>query len=248
MIFEEKFRFNDPIVAPFPGSGWGAMDIIPDDHPWPVKRPRVIINAAMSLDGRIALPSRRQTRISSEEDMARVHRLRAEVDAVLVGIGTVLADDPKLTVKGEEIKAPRQPLRIVLDSRGRTPPTAQVLDGRAPTIIVTSDGCTKNFPNAEVLRCGEGKVDLGELLSRLSARGIRTLLVEGGEGTITEFLRGGLVDEVRVFVGSLLIGGDTSPRFFGGPGARSAEDAIRLQLLKSTLMEGGVLLEYRVVR
>lgn len=201
----------------------------------------------MSLDGRIALPSRRQTRLSSGEDLARVHRLRAEVDAVVVGIGTVLADDPKLTVKGVHAGTPRQPLRIVLDSRGRTPATAQVLDGRAPTLIVTSEECTTTFANAEVLRCGRGRVDLGGLLDRLSARGIRTLLVEGGEEIITQFLRAGLVDEVRVFVASLLVGGDTSPRLFGGPGARSAEEMVRLELLRSTPMEGGILLEYRVV-
>jgi 2,5-diamino-6-(ribosylamino)-4(3H)-pyrimidinone 5'-phosphate reductase len=211
-----------------------------------VKRPWVIVNAAMSLDGRIALPSRRQTRISSEEDMARVHRLRAEVDAVLVGIGTVLADDPKLTVKEAYVKAARQPLRIVLDSGGRTPPTAQVLDGRAPTLIVTTKESAMTFSNAEVVRCGIGRVDLGELLSHLSARRIRTVLVEGGEETITQFLRAGLVDEVRVFVGSLLIGGDTSPRLFGGPGAASAGEVVRLELLRSTPMEGGVLVEYRV--
>ncbi len=178
--------------------------------------------------------------------MARVQRLRAEVDAILVGIGTVLADDPKLTVKEAYVKAARQPLRIVLDSGGRTPPTAQVLDGRAPTLIVTTKECATTFSNAEVVRCGIGRVDLGELLSHLSARRIRTVLVEGGEETITQFLRAGLVDEVRVFVGSLLIGGDTSPRLFGGPGAASAEDVVRLELLRSTPMEGGVLLEYRV--
>lgn len=174
--------------------------------------------------------------------------MRAEVDAILVGIGTVLADDPKLTVKESHVKATRQPLRIVLDSRGRTPPTAQVLDGRAPTLIVTAEECTNSFSNAEVLRCGIGRVDLGQLLPHLSARGIRTLLVEGGEETITQFLRAGLVDDMRVFVGSMLIGGDTSPRLFGGPGPDPSGGVVGLKLLRSTPMEGGVLLEYRVMK
>ena len=84
-------------------------------------RPRVIINAAMSVDGKIALADGHGVRISNEEDLRRVHELRAEIDAILVGIGTVLKDDPKLTVKAEYATG-RNPLRVVLDSGGRTPP------------------------------------------------------------------------------------------------------------------------------
>src|SRR5881628_2031966 len=105
----------------------------------------------MSVDGKIALPSRKQTRISDEEDLRRVHRLRAACDAVLVGVGTILADDPKLTVKPEYASG-RNPLRIVLDSEGRTPSDAHVLSREAPTLIVTSEACEKTFADAEVVR------------------------------------------------------------------------------------------------
>src|SRR5947208_15115613 len=101
-------------------------------------RPHVVINAAMSVDGKIALSGGKPVRLSNEEDLRRVHALRAKADAVLVGIGTVLKDDPKLTVKAEYVKG-RNPLRIVLDSRGRTPAGANVLDSSAPTLIVTPE-------------------------------------------------------------------------------------------------------------
>jgi 2,5-diamino-6-(ribosylamino)-4(3H)-pyrimidinone 5'-phosphate reductase len=210
-----------------------------------VARPYVIVNAAMSLDGRIALEDRRQTRLSSEEDLSRVHRLRARADAILVGVGTVLTDDPKLTVKEAHARGKRQPLRVVLDSHGRTPLGAAVLDGKAPTLIATVEGCSETFPNAEVVRCGRGRVDLKALLELLSARGVETLLVEGGEQTITSFLSEGLVDEVKVFLRSLLIGGSTSPHLFGGPGVKTLERAVTLELSRATPMEGGILLEYR---
>src|SRR5207244_3751344 len=96
---------------------------------------------------------------SNEEDMRRVHRLRAEADAILVGVGTVLMDDPKLTVKAEYAKG-RNPLRVVLDSKGKTPERAHVLDGTAPTLIVTSEDSSRTFPRAAVLRCGKDEVDL----------------------------------------------------------------------------------------
>src|SRR6058998_1695837 len=117
-------------------------------------RPRVIINAAMSIDGKIALSDGTGVRLSNEQDLRRVHRLRASVDAILVGVGTVLADDPKLTIKSEYAKG-RNPLRVVLDSNGKTPTGSHVLDGSAPTLIVTSDRSERVFPPADVLRCGK---------------------------------------------------------------------------------------------
>jgi len=117
-------------------------------------RPRVIVNAAMSIDGKIALSDGTGVRLSNEEDLRRVHRLRASVDAILVGVGTVLKDDPKLTVKSEYAKG-RNPLRVVLDSDGKIPESAHVLDGSAPTLIVTSEESDRSFPRAEVLRLGK---------------------------------------------------------------------------------------------
>jgi len=207
----------------------------------------VIVNAAMSVDGKIALRDGQRARLSNEDDVQRVLGLRGRVDAILVGVGTVLKDDPKLTVK-PELAADRSPLRIVLDSDGRTPEHARVLDGRAPTLIVTSEASERTFAHADVLRCGKEEVDLAALLDQLGGRGIRTLLVEGGSTVIWSFLRSGLVDELKVFVGSLVLGGRSAPTLAGGEGAASLSESIRLALERSECLGDGVLLEYSVVR
>ncbi|TET90964.1 MAG: 2,5-diamino-6-(ribosylamino)-4(3H)-pyrimidinone 5'-phosphate reductase [Methanomassiliicoccales archaeon] len=211
-------------------------------------RPKVIVNCAVSIDGKIALPSRRQTRISNEEDIARVHRLRNECDAILVGVGTILSDDPNLTVKEKYVQDARKPLRIVLDSNGRTPLEAEVLKGDAPTLIVTSEGCESTFGQAEVARFGEDEVDISSLLSHLYEKGVRKVLVEGGETVIWTFLKEGLVNELKVFVGSMVIGGVRSPTLAGGEGAAAFEDIIPLVLTKSRQLGDGILLEYEVKR
>ena len=210
-------------------------------------RPHVVVNAAMSADGKIALPSRTGVRISNDEDLKRVHRLRAECDAILVGVGTVLMDDPKLTVRKEYAKGPN-PLRIVLDSEGSAPENAAVFDGAAPTLVVTNTSCTKTFRNAEVIRCGDDQVDVAKLLGILHERGVKRLLLEGGSTVNWSFLRAGFVDELLVFVGSLVIGGHSTPTLVGGEGVPRLEDAFRLQLRGATPLGDGVLLEYAVVR
>jgi 2,5-diamino-6-(ribosylamino)-4(3H)-pyrimidinone 5'-phosphate reductase len=200
----------------------------------------------MSADGKIALPMRRQTRISNEEDMRRVHELRHRCDAVLVGIGTVLADDPKLTVKERYVPMPRQPVRIVLDSNCRTPKNAEVLSGAAPTMIIVSEKCSKDFPNAEEVTCGDERIDLHRLMEILDERGIRNLLVEGGESVIWSFLNEGLADEMYIFMGSMIIGGDISPTPAGGLGAASEDDIIPLTLRDVKRIGDGVLVHYVV--
>lgn len=209
---------------------------------------KVIVNFAMSADGKIALKSRRQTGISDETDKRRVHELRSRCDAILVGIGTVLSDDPKLTVKEEYVKAARNPLRVVLDSDGRTPPGALVLNGEASTLIVTSEECAKTFPNAETIRCGRGQVDLQELLERLEERGVQTLLVEGGSKVIWSFLEKRLADEVNMFIGSMVIGGETAPTPAGGVGAANEGEIIELELKSCKAVGDGILLRYEVVK
>jgi 2,5-diamino-6-(ribosylamino)-4(3H)-pyrimidinone 5'-phosphate reductase len=210
-------------------------------------RPRVIINAAMSVDGKIALPGGRGIRLSNDDDMRRVHRLRAQVDAILVGVGTVLKDDPKLTVKPEYARG-RNPLRVVLDSEGKTPDEANVLDGSSPTLVVTSDACEREFPRADVLRCGKDEVDLGRLLDHFSKRGIRSVLVEGGSTVIWSFLREGLADELKVFVSSRVLGGRSAPTLAGGEGVTSLDESIPLRLERTRRLGDGVLLEYSVIR
>ncbi len=199
----------------------------------------------MTADGKIAGRERRQVRISSPEDLERVRKLRSEVDAVLVGVGTVLADDPHLTIKcGPPDK---NPLRIVLDSGGRTPDNARVLDGRARTIIVTSSRCSKTWPNAEPLRLGEVRVDLRGLMRELDSRGVKTLLVEGGGETIYSFFADDLVDEYRVFVGSMVLGGRGAPTPADGEGFDESGFR-RLRLVSSERLGNGILLNYEVTR
>jgi len=206
-------------------------------------RPHVIINCAVSVDGKMALPDGRQVAISSKEDFARVHRLRGSSDAILVGIGTILSDDPSLVVKAEHAPGAKNPLRVVLDSEGRTPGSAMVLDGRAKTIIITNEGCTKKWKGAEVLRMGKGRVDLERALDALADLNVKTLMVEGGGTVIWEFLRLELADEVKVFVGNIVIGG-SGPSLANGGGVRDIAGLIKLQLVKTTPMAGGILLEY----
>jgi 2,5-diamino-6-(ribosylamino)-4(3H)-pyrimidinone 5'-phosphate reductase len=204
----------------------------------------------MSVDGRLALATREQTTISGPEDVARVHRLRAASDAILVGIGTVLSDDPKLTVKWDVAGIPEgsHPLRVIVDGSGRTPQTASVLRQTGMTLIATSKDCSETWPNTEVFRAGEDCVDLIALLEELDRRGVRTLMVEGGSGIIGAFLRARLADELKVFVGSLAIGDSGAPALADMPGVFRLEDTVTLTLENMSRLNGGVLLEYQVVR
>jgi 2,5-diamino-6-(ribosylamino)-4(3H)-pyrimidinone 5'-phosphate reductase len=202
----------------------------------------------MSADGKIALRTRRQTRISNEEDKRRVHKLRNSSDAILVGVETVIADNPKLTVNPKYVKRPRHPLRIILDSKGRTPKNALVLDGTSKTLIVTNEKCKKVFPNAATTRCGKQEVDLKKLIRILEKKNISTLLIEGGSRVIWSFLRSRIADEVDIFVGSMVIGGDKSPTPAGGAGAETEKAIVALRLRRMKAVGNGVLLTYEVVK
>lgn len=206
--------------------------------------PHVIINCAMSADGKIALPSRKQTRISNQQDMKRVYELRNECDAILVGIGTVLSDDPKLTVKESYVPNPKQPIRIVLDSKGRIPNDAEILNSDSHTIVAVSKECTRDMEGIETVVCGKQNIDLHLLMDILDEKGIKTLLVEGGETVIWSFLKDRIANEFHVFVGSMVIGGKNSPTPAGGEGAKSEDDVIPLHLKSVERLGDGVLLHY----
>ncbi len=209
---------------------------------------KVTINCAMSADGKIALRTRKQTKISNEADKKRVHQLRNSADAILVGIETILSDNPKLTVDPKYVKRPRNPIRIVLDSYGRTPTDALVLDGKARTIVVTNESSRATFTNAEVIRCGKEDVDLSKLMPLLEKKGIRNLLVEGGSRVIWSFLNSKIADEVSIFVGSMVIGGEKAPTPAGGEGAPDEKSIVALELKDAKVMGNGILLTYKVVK
>lgn len=216
-------------------------------------RPRVIVNCAMSADGKIALPARKQLRISSGEDIERMYKLRNECDAVLVGIGTILSDNPKLTVKEKYVKNPRQPIRIILDTYCKTPENALAVNQSAKTIIITGEKCnrSKKFEdNVEAIECEtdeNGFIDLNNLLELLYKRGIKNLMVEGGSTVIWSFLKQKLVDELYVYVGPMIIGGKDTPTLADGEGITGVEELISLEIADMSRLGSGVLIHYKLL-
>jgi 2,5-diamino-6-(ribosylamino)-4(3H)-pyrimidinone 5'-phosphate reductase len=217
----------------------------------------VVVNAAVSADGKLSSRRREQIAISGPEDFERVDALRAESDAVLVGIGTVLADDPHLTLDGEErIRdragrgEPPHPARVVADSRARTPPDARIVDDSATTHLLASEAAPSERIEAlsergvEVVVAGAERVDLAEALSALEDRGIDRLMVEGGGELIFSLFEAGLVDELSTFVGPTVIGGREAPTLADGEGF--VEGFPRLELRSLERLDGGVLLRWRV--
>ena len=205
--------------------------------------PFVTAKFAMSLDGKIATCRGDSQWISCESSRGEVHALRAQHDAVMVGVGTLLADDPQLNVRlGAPPVAtdpPRQPSRIVVDSRARTPLGARVLDPATGghTIVCVSDLAPATAVEAlrqrdvEVLvvPCLDGLVDLAAVLEVLGRRQITSVLLEGGGMLLASAFARGLVDKVVAYVAPLIIGGDRAPSPVRGEGALSLAEAVRLR-------------------
>ncbi len=213
----------------------------------------------MSADGKIATVERRQTRISGGRDFDRVDSLRAESDAIMVGVGTILADDPSLTVKSEKRREERRkarkaenPVRIVVDNHARTPVDAEILNkGKGKRIIAVSklaivEDVERLGEKAEILICGKEEVNLRNLLYLLWQRGVSRLMVEGGATLNWSLISQGLVDELYIYVGNMIIGGENAPTLVDGKGFTSEEKMVRLELLSAERMDEGVLLRWRV--
>ena len=215
-----------------------------------MKRPHVVINCAMSVDGKIASPSGKQIRISCEEDIKRMYKLRNECDAVLVGINTILSDDPKLTVKEKYVKNPKQPIRIVLDTNCKTPVDSLVVNDAAKTLIIAGEKCDKKFgDNVEVILCDtddDGLIDLEKLLDILYNKGINKLMVEGGGTVIWIFLKSGFVDDFYIYVGPMIIGGKDTPTISGVKGLDT--ENINLKLIETKAIGPGMLLHYKLIK
>ncbi len=219
----------------------------------PMDRPFVYINSATSVDGKLSSVERRQVRISCQEDRERVKGLRADSDAIMVGIGTVLADDPHLRIKSEELRKrrvdrglPKTPLRVVVDSRARTPADAKVLgDGciLAVSGAAPSRRLEKLLERCEIVTLGAVRVDLSELLCALHKKGVRRLMVEGGATLNFALVEAGLVDEMSVYVGPLIIGGERAPTLVDGAGFR--EGYPRLDLVSIERIGEGALFRWR---
>ncbi len=209
-----------------------------------MKRPYVFINCAMSVDGKIASISGKQIRISCDEDIKRMYNLRNESDAVLVGINTVLTDDPKLTVKEKYVKNPKNPVRIILDTHCKTPEDALVVNNKSKAYIISGTDCKKNYgKNVEIIKCKtkNGSIALNDFLNKIYDKGIRTLMVEGGSKIITSFIRENLVDDIFIYVGSLLIDGENTPSIIS-----NLDSNINLKLIDTKKIGDGVLLHYMI--
>ena len=218
------------------------------------RRPLVTLKAALTLDGKIAAWDRTSRWITGEPARHAAHRLRSHSDAVVVGIGTVLADDPLLTVRLPE-PWPREPFRVIVDSRARTPLTARVLTAGCPerTLIAVTESAPRDrvrmleAKGATVLRLPtrDGRVDLPALLGALAEREVVALLLEGGAELNAAFLEAGFVDRVALFMAPLLLGGAGAPGLVGG-GGRSLKEAFRVsgvtveQVGDDLLIEGDV--------
>jgi diaminohydroxyphosphoribosylaminopyrimidine deaminase/5-amino-6-(5-phosphoribosylamino)uracil reductase len=202
-------------------------------------RPFVIGKFAASLDGKIATRTGESRWITGEAARLRGHELRDTVDAILVGAATVIADDPLLTTRrpGREV---RHPLRVVLDSRGRVPLEARVLDPALPakTLLAATAALPAERRAAlesrgvEVLVLpadAQGRVDLAALLETLGRRQVTSLLVEGGGTVLASFFQAGLVDKVVAFLAPLVIGGQEAPSAVSGTGVAHLADAARLE-------------------
>ena len=205
---------------------------------------KIVINCAMSADGKIALPDRSQIRLSNKEDMERVNKLRKESDAILVGIGTVIEDNPRLIIKNNK-NLSTNPVRVVLDTNGRTPINSNVLDDKSRTIIAVGNHFAGEIPgNSEVIKCGDEQIDIELLMEKLYEKGLKNILVEGGENVLWSFLNQNLFDEINIFVASLIVGGAKTPTVAGGSGFTNKIDTLQLKLKEAEKIGNGILLKY----
>lgn len=204
-------------------------------------RPYVIAKWAQSLDGKLATRIGDSQWISGERSRRAVHRLRARVDAVLVGSNTVLKDDPRLTARDVPVR--RVALRVVLDTRLRTSPTCRLVStaGEVPTLIFTAKQHAKSAKALRLARRGvevvassvrKNRLVLDSCLRQLADRGVTNLLVEGGAHVLTSFFTQGLVDEAHVYVAPRLIGGRGAPSVMANVGIGRVGDTLTARSLR----------------
>lgn len=222
------------------------IKLVTEGVPW------VIMKAGLSLDGRIAAVHGRPGWITNEKSRRFTHRLRDQADAILVGIGTALSDDPSLTARLPGA-GHQDPLRVVLDSSLRLPPAARMLtqQSTAGTLVFCAVGVEAGrkepllAAGAEIVElptAGQGQPDLRFMLKELGRRGISSLLVEGGSKIHASFLSQGLVDQANLFYGPLFMGGDAVP--LAGPlGLGSVDEAPRLREVNCRRFGNDVMIE-----
>ena len=211
-------------------------------------KPYIILSAAISIDGKIATRTG-DSKLSSNQDYIRLHKLRSKVDGILVGKNTVIHDNPLLTVRYTKGK---NPVRIILDSQGNISSKSKILQtsNEVPTIIAVSKKITKSnlkklykFP-VEVIITGENSVNIKSLLKKLSDKKITTILVEGG-GTINwEFIKQNLFDELIITLSPFLIGGNNAISFIQGNGFDKISKSPNLRLKSIKRLKNHLVLNY----
>lgn len=221
-------------------------------------RPYVILSAAMTLDGKIATETG-SSNISGQKDLQRVHELRKECDGIMVGIGTVIADDPRLTVHKVDANPEDNPIRVVVDSKCRTPIDARITNGDAKTIMACANEYKDGFISSEKYQTfkergvkfiwsGDERVDLVALMSYLHEEGIEKLMLEGGATLNFSMIRAGLIDEIRLCVAPMVVGGANAKTLFDGEGFSLMDKAVRLELVDSYSLDKDLILTYKVLK
>lgn len=205
----------------------------------------------MTVDGKIATKDS-SLQISGKEDLIRVHKLRKKYDAIMVGINTVIIDNPKLTIHKIEASKKDNPIRIIIDSKARTPMDALVLNNDAKTIIIVSknapeENIKKLEKKCEILICGNNHVNLKEAMSKLYDKGIKSILLEGGSTVNFSMFKEELIDEVSICIGSKILGGTSSKTFVDGEGFE-ADNCVNLELKKIEKIDNDVVLSYNVLK
>jgi diaminohydroxyphosphoribosylaminopyrimidine deaminase/5-amino-6-(5-phosphoribosylamino)uracil reductase len=220
-------------------------------------RPFVVLKMAASLDGKAAAADGSSRWITGPEARADVHRLRAWSDAVVVGSGTALADDPSLTVRDPRFAAATPPLRVVVDASGRVPASGHLFDGSAPTLVITTEFVPDvrraewEVSGAEVVICdrdGGGGVSLPQLFDVLGKREVQGVLIEGGPTLAWSAVRDGVVDRVVCYLAPVLVGGADAPSILEGTGFTPIAEAMRLDLVAVDRIGADVRLEADVHR
>jgi diaminohydroxyphosphoribosylaminopyrimidine deaminase / 5-amino-6-(5-phosphoribosylamino)uracil reductase len=217
-------------------------------------RPWVLFKSAMTLDGKVATRSGDSKWISGEASRRRAHHWRAECDAVAVGVGTALADDPLLTARVQGVG--RQPRRVVFDSLGRLPLTAQLVGDakRAPLTVVVSRAAPRSATDALRTHGAEVIVATGEneparvrsALDQLGAAGVSSILLEGGPHLAGAFLDAGEIDEIRLFLAPLILGGKTARDPLEGEGVDLVSEAVRALTLTCESVDDDLLIGARI--
>ena len=204
-------------------------------------RPFVTAKFAMSLDGKIATHTGDSKWITGDKARWHVHKMRARTDAIMVGIGTVLADDPRLTARDERGNPrERQPLRVVVDTLGRLPAKARLIDEPGETLLAVAPGMDLlqngdrgNGPEIQQFPVRDVHIDLERLIEFLAnERDVTSIMVEGGGTLLGSLFDLGLVDKVVAFVAPTIIGGKGSPGPIGGTGVEMMVDALQLERVR----------------